>query len=307
VSNEGDPDPSPKPQRVLLVGQKDRIPAELPQVLEETSGSEVIAEATSAVNEALLRVAKQGYDIVVCWAESANELATVIRIRKTRPDLPILVLHSQEDPQFDTLARDAGATRTAVQDPEAGRLSAFLRDVLRSGELRRELGSQSRWVRSKATEVRILAAETNSRARKIVEDFKKLPPTTFAPILVEDDSDQAILFIRALEKAGVPPPPVLRTGEEAIAYLAECRDGRELPSVVILDVGLPGLNGLEVLDWMRGEPALSQLPVVMLSSSINPDHVNRAYELGASSYLLKPTSFSALVRMAATLKADWGA
>jgi DNA-binding NarL/FixJ family response regulator len=108
--------------RVLLVGQKDRVPRKLPRTLEETSGSEIVAEAASAVSEALKLITEKGYDAVVCWIERDSELAGVIRIRKTKPDLPIMVFTSQEDPEFSNRARQAGATRTA---PPHGRSGLF--------------------------------------------------------------------------------------------------------------------------------------------------------------------------------------
>ena len=74
-----------------------------------------------------------------------------------------------------------------------------------------------------------------------------------------------------------------------------------------MDVELPGKSGLEVLEWIRERPKFSRLPVVMLSCSTNPDHVNRAYQLGANSYLVKPTKFSALVELVAGLRRYWGA
>ena len=105
-------------------------------------------------------------------------------------------------------------------------------------------------------------------------------------------------MVRAFEKADVfAPLPLLKTGEEAIAYLSaaapfENRGRFPLPSLLILDCGLPRKSGLEVLEWIRTQPQLARLPVVMLSSSSDPPQINRAYELGVKSYLLKPTSFS---------------
>lgn len=76
--------------------------------------------------------------------------------------------------------------------------------------------------------------------------------------------------------------------------------------MILLDTALPRRSGLEVLEWIRKQPELNRIPVVMLTSSVNPEDVNRAYCLGASSYLIKPTDFNDLVELAFGLKGYWG-
>jgi CheY-like chemotaxis protein len=135
--------------------------------------------------------------------------------------------------------------------------------------------------------------------------------TTFVPLLVEDDPDQALLMVKAFAQADIfSPLPIMKSGEELIAFLTEKmpyehRGRLYSPSLILLDVHLPGQSGLEVLEWIRIHPRFHRIPVAMLSSSSNPDYINRAYTLGAKSYLIKPTSFSALVEMVSGLKRDW--
>ena len=78
-----------------------------------------------------------------------------------------------------------------------------------------------------------------------------------------------------------------------------------LSSLVLLDLKLPRKSGHEVLEWLRAQPALNRMPVVVLTSSKESRDVNRAYDLGANSYLVKPVAFADLLRMAQTLDLYW--
>ena len=298
--------------RVLLVGSKNRVSDELPSSIERDSGRDVLAEATATISDAISRVAKNGYDAVVCWAEGEDDLAGVIQIRQTRPEQPIVVMTSLRDPSFGELAKEAGATRTAQAAPDPAALSEYIRLTVQSGELWRELRAGARWAHAQALEIRELARRTRAITKEVRAANPKLRTGAFFPLLVEDDPEHAFLMVRAFEKADVLSPlPILKSGEEAIAFLSAWVRGslepRPVdPTVVLLDVELPGKSGLEVLEWIRQQPKLSRLPVVMLSCSTNPDHVNLAYQLGANSYLLKPTSFTSLVEMVSSLKQYWG-
>src|SRR5437773_1095550 len=120
---------------------------------------------------------------------------------------------------------------------------------------------------------------------------------------VEDDANDVVLVGLALKKAGAAASvQVVNDGEEAIEYLSGAgaygdRQAHPLPSLVLLDVKLPRRSGLEVLLWLRARDDLRRLPVVMLTSSNQPVDVNRAYELGVNSYLVKPSALEDLVAM----------
>jgi CheY-like chemotaxis protein len=100
-------------------------------------------------------------------------------------------------------------------------------------------------------------------------------------------------------------------GEEAVDYLAggggfEDRGKHPFPALMLLDLQLPRRSGHEVLEWLRAqEEGLRRLPVVVLSSSKEPRDINRAYELGANSYLVKPVSFDALLELVQLLERYW--
>jgi two-component system, response regulator len=115
-------------------------------------------------------------------------------------------------------------------------------------------------------------------------------------LLVEDDRDQVVLAMRALRKHGivaeVDDVVVAESGEEAIEHLLDEgpeRDAVALPEFVLLDVHLPGLDGLEVLKRLREDERTHLTPVILFSSS--KEHVVEGYELGANSYVTKPANF----------------
>jgi len=130
-------------------------------------------------------------------------------------------------------------------------------------------------------------------------------------LLVEDDSNDVLLIQRAFQKASMANPlQVVTDGEEAVAYLSGeghygDRQKHPLPMLVLLDLKLPRKSGLEVLEWLRGQPGLKRLPVVVLTSSKESGDVNRAYDLGANSYLVKPVGFDSLVGMVKPLGFYW--
>ena len=127
-------------------------------------------------------------------------------------------------------------------------------------------------------------------------------------LLVEDDANDVALTQRAFRKGGIPHPlTVVGDGEEAIAYLAgQGRYAeRALPGLVLLDLKLPRKSGLEVLAWIRSQPGLRRLPVVVLTSSKESADVNRAYDHGVNSYLVKPVDFDDLLAMVRSVSSYW--
>jgi len=111
-------------------------------------------------------------------------------------------------------------------------------------------------------------------------------------LLVEDNDDDALLVQRTLTSAGVRNPVHRVTeGDAAIYYLRERLElslHKPLPTLVLLDLKLNGLSGMEVLEWIRAQPSLADLRVIVLTSHDGLREVNRAYALGAKSFLLKP-------------------
>ena len=130
-------------------------------------------------------------------------------------------------------------------------------------------------------------------------------------LLVEDDSNDVLLIQRAFAKAGLKDSlKLVRDGEQAIDYLSgrgayANREKFPLPYLLLLDLKMPGTDGFEVLQWLRGEPDLRRLLVVVLTSSNLQADVDRAYELGANSYLVKPVEFDEMVHLIQRFEAYW--
>src|SRR5579883_202266 len=122
-------------------------------------------------------------------------------------------------------------------------------------------------------------------------------------LVAEDSSDDYILFQRALAKANfMSPLQRVENGDEAIAYLAgegkfSDRVQFPLPALMLLDLKMPKRGGFEVLEWARQHPVYRKLPVVVLTSSSQYEDVDRAYSLGANSYLVKPGDFNDLIQL----------
>ncbi len=130
-------------------------------------------------------------------------------------------------------------------------------------------------------------------------------------LLVEDDPNDALLLQRTCQCLNLAKPlQIVSTGETAIAYL-EGRDhfaNREefpLPTLMLLDLKLPGLSGFEVLTWVRQHPRWSKLQVVVLTGSRNSLDLYRAFELGANSYLAKPVTEEDILRLTESPGVPW--
>jgi len=130
-------------------------------------------------------------------------------------------------------------------------------------------------------------------------------------LLAEDEQNDVFLIKRAFQKAQlVNPIRVVSDGQEAIQYLRGDGDyaDRErfpLPTLVLLDLKMPRMGGFDVISWVRQQPGLKRLPLVVLTSSRDGPDINRAYELGANTYLVKPVEFDGLVEMMKNLSLYW--
>ena len=132
-----------------------------------------------------------------------------------------------------------------------------------------------------------------------------------AILLVEDNPDDELLALRALRKNGIAGDVVVaHDGVEALDYLFATgdhagRDASVLPRLILLDLNLPRLDGLEVLRRLRSDERTRLLPVVILSSSGEQRDVRDGYGLGANSYVRKPVNFEQFVRAVEQLKSYW--
>jgi two-component system response regulator len=128
-------------------------------------------------------------------------------------------------------------------------------------------------------------------------------------LVVEDEEDSVLLLESAFRKAHFANP-VHRVSHGALAmeYLsnAVAKDRKvPLPALVLLDLKLPLVSGVEVLRWIRAHPLLHSLVVIVFTSSTHPNDIADAYRAGANSYLVKPTSLNALTELASGLRSYW--
>ena len=128
---------------------------------------------------------------------------------------------------------------------------------------------------------------------------------------VEDEENDVFFFKLAAEKAGLLNPlQVARDGREAIDYLAGAdkyadRHQFPLPVIILLDLKLPQVPGLEVLKFIRSQPQLAKVVVIVLSSSDQDSDVEAAYRLGANSYIVKPANPAELDHAVSLIKTYW--
>lgn len=130
-------------------------------------------------------------------------------------------------------------------------------------------------------------------------------------ILVEDNPDDAALTIRAFKQNKVANSLVhLRDGQEAFDYIFDGKEFQgkkfsDVPKVILLDLKMPKINGIEVLERLKTDPKTKAIPVVVLTSSAEDPDIKRCYELGANSYIVKPVEFDNFTKSVTDLGTYW--
>jgi len=145
----------------------------------------------------------------------------------------------------------------------------------------------------------------------IVSNFPVVVTTASTILVVDDCEDDCILLEQAFLKANIRNPLLMmRDAHEAVRYLAgqdryANRGAHPLPALILLDLQLSGMDGYSFLRWMREDPALDMIPVVVLTGARSDSAIGRAYAFGANSFLVKPGTFEELVVMVEALSAYW--
>ena len=138
-----------------------------------------------------------------------------------------------------------------------------------------------------------------------------MTPTTIEPfnrpvLLVEDNPVDVDLTLRAFARRKFTNPVhVARDGEEALAWLERWEAGEPLPLVILLDLKLPRVHGLDVLSRWKESPISRNVPVVVLTTSAEDKDIEAAYRLGANSYILKPVNFEKFLDVAEQIELYW--
>src|SRR5438874_2389567 len=135
----------------------------------------------------------------------------------------------------------------------------------------------------------------------------------FCVLVVEDDLNDIFLIKRAFKVARIQNPlQVVTDGVEAMQYLSgegkyADRHTCPLPKLIVMDLRMPRSSGLEVLKWVKQDGRmLRRIPIVIVSSSENPDDINQAYELGANAYMVKPMDYRAVEHLFQAITQYWG-
>lgn len=125
-------------------------------------------------------------------------------------------------------------------------------------------------------------------------------------LLVEDNPVDLDLTLRAFAKRKLTNPVlVARDGEQALSWIPRWESGEALPTLILLDLKLPRVDGLEVLRQFKAHPIFRAIPVVILTTSSEDADMQKAYSLGANSYILKPVNFDKFIEVAAQVELYW--
>lgn len=125
-------------------------------------------------------------------------------------------------------------------------------------------------------------------------------------LLVEDNPVDLDLTLRAFTRRNMlNPVHVVRDGAEALAWIQRWENGETWPTLILLDLKLPKVDGLEVLRQLKSHPQLRSIPIVVLTSSAEDKDIQRAYTLGANSYIVKPVDFDKFMDVAVQVELYW--
>jgi CheY-like chemotaxis protein len=125
-------------------------------------------------------------------------------------------------------------------------------------------------------------------------------------LLVEDNPVDLDLTLRAFKSRKLTNTiEIARDGEEALEYIEKWENGAPYPAVILLDLKLPKINGLEVLEVLKNHPKFKTIPVVILTTSSESSDVKAAYKLGVNSYIVKPVDFDKFIEVAEHIELYW--
>ncbi len=131
---------------------------------------------------------------------------------------------------------------------------------------------------------------------------------SMSPILIVEDNPMDLdLTKRAFARQKIANPiQEARDGEEALAFLPRWEAGAPLPAVILLDLNMPKVSGLDVLREIKAHTRFRSIPIVVLTTSAEDADVRAAYDLGANSYIVKPVDFDKFLQVAAQIELYWG-
>jgi CheY-like chemotaxis protein len=125
-------------------------------------------------------------------------------------------------------------------------------------------------------------------------------------LLVEDNPHDIEITVRALKKGQIRNELlVARDGEQALEMLAAAREAGTLPGLILLDLNLPKVGGIEVLEAIKRDADMRRIPVIVLTTSSREEDVVRTYDLGVNTFITKPVGFDDFMRVVSTIQEYW--
>jgi CheY-like chemotaxis protein len=271
----------------------------------------VVSLVVHSISDALQELTQAGYDAVFLQIEGPEELSLVLRIKSAAPEVPICALMPNLNKDLERMARESGADEVLPSEREGDQAAPPLDRAVAGTE---ELIRRSRGLIARSAELRDRYQELTSRARALHSssfDLAQISLKDLVPLLVEDDVDHAFFMKRSFEMLKLPfPLPAMGNGEEAIAYLSgkgkfRDRSRYPMPTLLLLDLHLPRIDGMEVLRWVRSQPPLSKLVVFVLTSSPLRRDLDFALQLGADCFYVKPIGLEALDHITRVMAVRW--
>jgi CheY-like chemotaxis protein len=140
--------------------------------------------------------------------------------------------------------------------------------------------------------------------------MEKRPSKRTVMIIAEDDADDRLLIQDAIREASPQPVEVffVEDGAEILDFLyqrGKFREQAPRPELILLDLNMPKRSGMEVLEEIKRDPALRAIPVVLLTTSRDPEQISRSYELGGNGFVTKPGSYHELVDLMSNIQRYW--
>jgi len=268
-----------------------------------------VAEAVEELTDALART---GYDAAVCWADHPEDLEILVRIRKTAPRLPILLLSFTKDPSFKRLAIEKGASNLLPANRDAELLLDTVEQALILVRATKGLQLQVARAQGLTRDIVRLTSQTTRLLRESRDLVRQDQAPLLRPLVVADDPEQAQMILGAIGNAAITTTslPVVKSPAEAIAYLSGVspfQDARAhpCPSLVLLSLKGPGGADLELVVWMRKRAELRKIPVIIMSATLHLEDIDRAIGSYSSIYTVSPGSEKGLVRMLQVIHLYW--
>lgn len=261
-------------------------------------------------SEVLDRIADGEFDGVVCQADGAEALDLVSRIRVRNPRVPIVLVSSRPDADFEVRACANGASSVL-----GGNLHAAIvaENVVRV--MRLKLATVGLEVRARECDRLRRELLTTVLDRKAILQQgghinRHWMKRGLLPLLVENDPAEAFQMVKAFDQAGVYAPlPIMKSADEALQYLDgaapfESRDLNPLPNAILLDLDRPEL-GVSLCGWIRAQPPLASIPIIVLSGVALPKATIESFGNRANSFLVKSGNQDELVTLIRSIDLYW--